>query len=79
MDTTGKPTGGHGWHSLAGLGAMAARTIGTVDTNRQPRSGGSSRREHHHTTSFEEETINILRRHEIEFDRKYLFETEHHG
>ena len=35
--------------------------------------------EHHRTTSFEEETINILRRHEIEFDRKYLFETEHHG
>ena len=45
----------------------------------QPRSGGSSLKEHHHTTSFEEAYINILRRHEIEFDRKYLFETEHHG
>ena len=38
-----------------------------------------NQQEHHRTTSFEEEYINILRRHEIEFDRKYLFEDEHYG
>ena len=36
-------------------------------------------REHHRTLSFEEEYTKILQRHEIEFDRKYLFEAEHHG
>jgi len=29
--------------------------------------------------SFEDEYIKMLHRHEIEFDRKYLFEAEHHG
>lgn len=35
--------------------------------------------EHHRTLTFEEEFIAILKRHEIEFERKYLFEAEHVG
>lgn len=38
-----------------------------------------NQREHHGTMSFEEEYIKILHRHEIEFEREYLFEAEHHG
>ena len=38
-----------------------------------------NQREHHRTKTFEEEFIELLRRHEIEFDRKYLFEAEHVG
>ncbi len=34
---------------------------------------------HHRTRSFEEEFIELLRRHEIKFERKYLFEAEHVG
>jgi putative transposase len=38
-----------------------------------------NQREHHKTRTFEEEFIELLRRHEIDFDRKYLFEAEHIG
>jgi REP element-mobilizing transposase RayT len=38
-----------------------------------------NQREHHRTKTFEEEFIELLRRHEIDFDRKYLFEVEHAG
>ena len=38
-----------------------------------------NQQEHHRTVRFEEEYIEILRCHEIELDRRYLFETEHHG
>jgi REP element-mobilizing transposase RayT len=36
-----------------------------------------NQREHHRKRSFEEEFIELLRRHEIPFERKYLFEDEH--
>jgi len=35
--------------------------------------------EHHRTRSFEDEFIGLLRRHNIEFEYKYLFEGEHFG
>ncbi|MFN8711031.1 MAG: transposase, partial [Planctomyces sp.] len=35
--------------------------------------------EHHRRKSFEEEYIDFLQRHSIEFERRYLFEDEHHG
>ena len=35
--------------------------------------------EHHRTKSFQEEYIEFLRRHDIEFRMEYLFEDEHHG
>ncbi len=38
-----------------------------------------NQREHHRTRTFEEEFVELLRRHEIKFDRKYLFEAEHVG
>ena len=36
-------------------------------------------REHHKTKSFEEEYIELLRKHDIQFERRYLFEAEHVG
>jgi putative transposase len=38
-----------------------------------------SQREHHRTRTFEEEYIELLKRHNIKFERKYLFEAEHVG
>ena len=38
-----------------------------------------NQREHHRTMNFEEEYVKILQRHGIEYERKYLFEAEHHG
>ena len=38
-----------------------------------------NQREHHRTRSFEEEYIELLQRHDIKFERKYLFEGEHVG
>jgi len=38
-----------------------------------------NQQEHHKTKSFEEEYIAFLKLHQIAFDRKYLFETEHLG
>lgn len=38
-----------------------------------------NQRGHHLTRTFEDEFIELLRRHEIEFDRKYLFEAENIG
>jgi putative transposase len=35
--------------------------------------------EHHRTRSFQEEYIEFLKRHGIEFRLEYLFEDEHHG
>ena len=35
--------------------------------------------EHHRTKSFQEEYIEFLKRHNIEFRLEYLFEDEHHG
>lgn len=35
--------------------------------------------EHHRRKSFEEEYIDFLERHQITFERRYLFEDEHHG
>ncbi len=35
--------------------------------------------QHHGRKTFEEEYIEFLQRHEIEFDRRYLFEAEHVG
>ncbi len=35
--------------------------------------------EHHRTRSFQEEYIEFLKRHGIEFRMEYLFEDEHHG
>ncbi len=36
-------------------------------------------REHHRERTFEEEYVAFLERHQIGFERKYLFEAEHHG
>ena len=38
-----------------------------------------NQREHHRYKSFEEEYLTALRNHGIEFDPRYVFETEHHG
>jgi putative transposase len=38
-----------------------------------------NQRDHHRTTTFAEEYIELLKRHGIEFDPKFLFEAEHHG
>ena len=38
-----------------------------------------NQREHHRKRTFQEEYIEYLRRHEIEFDERYLFEGEYHG
>lgn len=35
--------------------------------------------EHHRRISFEEEYMDFLERHQITFERRYLFEEEHHG
>ncbi len=34
---------------------------------------------HHQRLSFQQEYINLLKKHNIDFDLKYLFEDEHHG
>ena len=36
-------------------------------------------KEHHRTKTFEQEYTDFLKRHGIEFERKYLFDDEHHG
>jgi REP element-mobilizing transposase RayT len=36
-------------------------------------------KEHHRKTTFEEEYMEFLRRHDIKFEHRYLFEGEHHG
>ena len=38
-----------------------------------------NQREHHRTRTFEEEYTEFLKRHQIEFDARYLFEAEHQG
>ena len=38
-----------------------------------------NQREHHKTKTFEEEFIKLIEIHDIEFDRRYLFEAEHYG
>jgi hypothetical protein len=38
-----------------------------------------NQREHHRKQTLEEEYIEFLRRHGIEFDPRYLFEAEYHG
>ena len=38
-----------------------------------------NQREHHKTKTFEEEYLEILKLHNIEFNYQYLFETEHFG
>jgi putative transposase len=38
-----------------------------------------NQREHHRVKSFQEEYIDFLERHQIEFRLEYLFEDEHHG
>ena len=35
--------------------------------------------EHHRQRTFEDEYIEFLERHQIKFERRYLFEDEHHG
>jgi hypothetical protein len=34
---------------------------------------------HHRKKSFQDEYIDLLRRHNIEFKMEYLFDDEHHG
>ena len=38
-----------------------------------------NQKEHHRTRTFQEEYIEFLKRHKIEFRMEYLFEDEHHG
>lgn len=38
-----------------------------------------NQREHHRTRSVEEEYMELLKRHCIDFDTRYLFEAEHQG
>jgi len=38
-----------------------------------------NQKEHHRTRSFQDEYIEILKRHNIEWQLKHLFEDEHHG
>ena len=38
-----------------------------------------SQEEHHRKLTFQEEYILLLKRHEIEFEDRFLFEAEHHG
>ena len=38
-----------------------------------------NQREHHRKRTFKDEYIEFLRRHDIEFEERYLFEAEHHG
>ncbi len=38
-----------------------------------------NQKEHHRTRTFQEEFIEILQKHQIEFRPEYLFEDEHHG
>ena len=38
-----------------------------------------NQQEHHRTRTFVEEYIEFLKRHDIEFEERYLFEAEHHG
>ena len=38
-----------------------------------------NQREHHRTQTFEEEYTEFLKRHQIEFDTRYLFEAENQG
>lgn len=38
-----------------------------------------SQAEHHQKYSFEDEFRNLLTRHKVTFDERYLFEDEHHG
>jgi putative transposase len=35
--------------------------------------------EHHQRQSFRDEFVELLKRHNIEFDLKFVFEEEHHG
>ena len=38
-----------------------------------------NQRKHHRTRTFEDEYTELLKRHHIEFDTRYLFEAEHQG
>lgn len=38
-----------------------------------------NQKEHHRTKSFQEEYVDFLQHHDIEFRPEYLFEDEHHG
>lgn len=53
----------------------------TVSYSRVPevRAYIQNQEEHHKTVTFQEEYINFLKRHGIEFRPEYLFEDEHHG
>lgn len=39
----------------------------------------ANQEEHHQRLSFQQEYINLLKKHDIDFDLRYLFEDEHHG
>jgi hypothetical protein len=39
----------------------------------------ANQREHHRVKTFQEEYEDLLKRHNIEYDPRYLFEAEHHG
>jgi REP element-mobilizing transposase RayT len=53
----------------------------TVSYSQREPVGGYLRnqREHHRKRTFQEEYIEFLRKHDIGFDERYLFEGEHHG
>ena len=53
----------------------------TVSYSQQPavRKYIQSQAEHHHKKTFEEEFVQILKTHGIEYDPKYVFEEEHYG
>ena len=61
------------WQKGYGAFTVSFSQVGTVKTYIQ------NQREHHRTKSFKEEFIELLKRHNIEYDEKYLFEAEHTG
>jgi hypothetical protein len=53
----------------------------TVSQSQVPAIGSyiQTQKEHHKKRTFEEEFILLSNRHGIDYDPKYVFETEHHG
>ncbi len=61
------------WQKVYGAYTVSYSRIGSVQVYIR------NQEEHHRTKTFQEEYIEFLKRHDIEFRLEYLFEDEHHG
>jgi REP element-mobilizing transposase RayT len=61
------------WQKGYGAFTVSYSLLGAVETYIQ------NQEKHHRKKSFQDEYIDLLRRHNIEFKMEYLFDDEHHG